>query len=383
LIKTDKISSILLLLFFALFSFNSYADTSEILRFPPGDVITLEEAQRFKLFENQIDFTHASIKEIDEKLGGLEVFSVVDGNEIVKEFVFPIEVIAVLNDILELEFGPEKDENVLSKYICKIATKEMTITGELLRWTGDGIEVKVEFGNFTIPIDKIISIKHKESQEYEQKFGFVKDPNQTRLFFAPTGRTLKKGNGYFSVYEVIFPDVNYAIMDNISIGGGIFPFSTSEFQLFWFTPKVGLIQQENFALSAGLLHFQIHEDFDTFDESDSMRVDEEPSDPLESFGIVYGVGTYGNRDYAVTLGVGFAYGEDAGNRPAIMLGGEYRLTESTKLISENWIIPNMDQPIGLLGIRWFGKKMAVDFALGRFSGLEILAIPWVDFVINF
>jgi hypothetical protein len=30
------------------------------------------------------------------------------------------------------------------------------------------------------------------------------DPNSTRLLFAPTGRTLKSGNGYFSAYEIFF-----------------------------------------------------------------------------------------------------------------------------------------------------------------------------------
>ena len=31
------------------------------------------------------------------------------------------------------------------------------------------------------------------------------DPNRTRLLFAPTGRSLPAGSGYFSVYELFFP----------------------------------------------------------------------------------------------------------------------------------------------------------------------------------
>jgi hypothetical protein len=33
------------------------------------------------------------------------------------------------------------------------------------------------------------------------------DPNNTRLFFAPTARPLKQGQGYFSAYQIFFPFV--------------------------------------------------------------------------------------------------------------------------------------------------------------------------------
>ena len=46
------------------------------------------------------------------------------------------------------------------------------------------------------------------------------DPNPTRLFFAPTGRSLKKGEAYFGVYEILLPFVQVGITDRISIGGG-------------------------------------------------------------------------------------------------------------------------------------------------------------------
>ncbi len=376
---TPKTIRFILIITLGLIAYHSYAEAEMLITSPPGDVITIEEASRFRLFSNCAGFQKASLIAVNEKVICLKLYSFLDEKEVVEEIPFSSDLIDVINGWLEGEIYKESGVGDDLKYVCKITTKELAVTGELISWTGLGIKIKVEFTDLEIPLDKITSIKHKDTRVFEEKFGFAKDPNQTRLFFAPTGRSLKAGEGYFSVYEVVFPDVNYAILDNISIGGGIFPFSTSEYQLFWFTPKIGLIQKEKFALSTGLLHFQIHDEIDPNEED----TDGETSDPMESFGIAYGVGTYGNRDYAVTLGVGFAYGDDAGNRPAIMLGGEYRLTESTKLISENWIIPNMDDPFGLIGIRWFGKKMAVDFALGRTSGMDIIAFPWVDFVINF
>ena len=46
------------------------------------------------------------------------------------------------------------------------------------------------------------------------------DPNATRLFFAPTGRALRKGEGYFGVYEIVLPFVQAGITDRISSGAG-------------------------------------------------------------------------------------------------------------------------------------------------------------------
>jgi hypothetical protein len=42
------------------------------------------------------------------------------------------------------------------------------------------------------------------------------DPNYSRLLFAPTGRPLKKGDGYFSDYEVLFPGLAVGLTDHVS-----------------------------------------------------------------------------------------------------------------------------------------------------------------------
>jgi len=45
------------------------------------------------------------------------------------------------------------------------------------------------------------------------------DPNSTRLFFAPTAKTLRKGKGYFSVYEIFLPFIAYGVTDYITLKG--------------------------------------------------------------------------------------------------------------------------------------------------------------------
>jgi hypothetical protein len=48
-----------------------------------------------------------------------------------------------------------------------------------------------------------------------------RDPNQSRLLFAPTARPLKAGQGYISFYEIFFPFVAVGITDFLSISGGM------------------------------------------------------------------------------------------------------------------------------------------------------------------
>jgi hypothetical protein len=47
------------------------------------------------------------------------------------------------------------------------------------------------------------------------------DPNESRLMFAPTGRPLGKGNGYFSDHYVLFPGFAYGLTKNLSVAGGV------------------------------------------------------------------------------------------------------------------------------------------------------------------
>ena len=69
------------------------------------------------------------------------------------------------------------------------------------------------------------------------------DPNATRLFFGPTGRSLARGQTYLGVYEFLMPFVQVGITDRLSIGGGtplVFGFDDSD-RPFWLTPKLQLI----------------------------------------------------------------------------------------------------------------------------------------------
>jgi hypothetical protein len=115
--------------------------------------------------------------------------------------------------------------------------------------------------------------------------------------------------------------------------------------------------------------------------------DEDDEDEIpDFFGILYGLGTIGSDDHNFTAGLGFGYAEDQfGDRPAVILGGETRVSRRMSLLAESWILPEVDEPLIAYGTRFFGEGLAVDLAFltligdgGIFPG-----IPYVGFVYNF
>ena len=82
------------------------------------------------------------------------------------------------------------------------------------------------------------------------------DPNQSRLFFGPTGRSLGKGQVYLGVYEFVMPFVQVGVTDWLSIGGGtplVFGFEEDGLDRpFWITPKLRVFNGKNTQVSAGL-----------------------------------------------------------------------------------------------------------------------------------
>jgi hypothetical protein len=203
------------------------------------------------------------------------------------------------------------------------------------------------------------------------------NPNVTRLFFAPTGRMLKKGQGYFSTYFLFFPSITGAFSDRVTVGAGmsLLPGLGVERQAFYVTPQIGLYQSDKHNLSVGALVASVP----------AWDID---GNDIPTFGATYIVGSIGRPDASLTGGLtfGFADGEFE-DRPAVLFGGQGRLSRRISFVSENWKFPGIDFLIISYGFRFFGEKISVD--LGFFNGLGsednmiFPGLPWVDFVYNF
>jgi hypothetical protein len=199
------------------------------------------------------------------------------------------------------------------------------------------------------------------------------DPNTSRLFFAPTGRSISAGDGYFGVYELFIPFLSYGVTDAVTISGGS-PFYLGMFDSappVYFAPKVRVFSGSGSAVSVGTLFVWLPSEW---------------NEDNQTFGILYGVGTFGSADNAATAGLGWGYvGSDFSSRPAAMVGGEARVGRMTKLISENWFVPGEDGVILSGGVRFFGERLSADAGLiGFISGDETACcLPLVNFLYHF
>lgn len=266
-------------------------------------------------------------------------------------------------------------QNQKDTTLVRIETKDGNeFMGEIVGQDSTKILLKTEkFGELAILKSEI---KQQEKVSVEQiidgKLWFA-NPQSTRYFWSPNGYGLKKGEGYYQNIWVLWNQFSYGVSDNFSLGGGIIP-------LFFFgggptpvfiTPKISIpIEKDKFNLGAGALIGTVLGESGT------------------SFGIVYGISTFGtpNNNVSFGLGYGFAGGEWASS-PLININGMFRLSSRGYFITENYYISGGGENVVLisLGGRWIIKKAALDFGLfipvadiGSF-----VAVPWLGFTIPF
>lgn len=194
---------------------------------------------------------------------------------------------------------------------------------------------------------------------------FIKSDSQvSRLFFAPTGRSLEKGQVSVGVFEFLAPFVQVGVTDRFSIGGGtplIFGID-EEFRPFWITPKFQVLQRARTQIAIGVLQmFNISGD---------------------GGGIAYTVGTFGDTDSAVTAGLGLAYSGDS-TGGVVMVGGERRVRRNLKLITENYVWQGGNGIVSG-GVRFLGERLSADLALAVPIGVgDFIALPVINFVYVF
>jgi hypothetical protein len=211
---------------------------------------------------------------------------------------------------------------------------------------------------------EIASLKEMTGVVVDGQF-FPPDPNATRLFFGPTGRSLAKGQTYFGVYEFVMPFVQVGVTDRLSIGGGtplVFGLNEGD-RPFWITPKLQLLNRTRTQVAVGAFHvFNSHGD---------------------GGGVGYVVGTHGDTGASVTVGGGLAYGTEGGRSGLLMIGGERQVRRSLKLITESYVWKGGDG-LASAGVRFFGDRLSADLAIAVPIGADSLfAFPMINFVYLF
>ncbi len=191
------------------------------------------------------------------------------------------------------------------------------------------------------------------------------DPNQTRLFFGPTARPLKKGTGYLAVYEIWMPFLAVGVTDNFILAGGtpLF-FGGGGSRPFWLAPKFTFLNTGGTQAAVGVLAFAWED---------------------ESAGIIYGVLTRGGTKASFTVGMGYGYvNDDLAENPAFMVGGEIRTSRRIKFVTENYLFPGGTGFVSA-GPRFFGERLSADLGLMAPVGWDggFFVFPLINFVWNF
>jgi len=145
----------------------------------------------------------------------------------------------------------------------------------------------------------------------------TEDAVASKLFYAPTGRVLKRGEVYVAVDAFSIGVVRVGVTDRFSIGVG----RPLWVNTTWITPKFQIYENDCAAVATGVLHLF--------------------APGFGSGGVGYSVATIGSRDNAVTAGMGWFYGKDDGGLhvgiPVLIVGGERRVSRRSKFITENYV----------------------------------------------
>ncbi|MVN76185.1 hypothetical protein GO988_07595 [Hymenobacter sp. HMF4947] len=185
--------------------------------------------------------------------------------------------------------------------------------------------------------------------------------NGTRLFFAPTARNLRRGEGYVQDIDVYLVGANYGITNNISVGVLVPIIPGLGLNVFAVTPKVSVPVTEKFSVGAGLLYANAFG---------------------YGAGIGYGVATYGTADTNLTAGLGYAFARgETSSTPVVVLGGAVRVSRRFFLIDETYIV---GQGIGgLLGARVAAARASGSLGLLYATDLGGIYPAYLEFAYRF
>ena len=220
----------------------------------------------------------------------------------------------------------------------------------------------------TIPRGQVKAITSLEGERFSRI-----DPNRTRLFFAPTARAVRAGAGYTAFYEIFVPFVAVGVGNAVTLAGGV-TINPGSARAAYVAPKVTVLDRRSMSLAVGGIGVAALGDGDT-----------------ETGGLLFGVGTFGPSHASLSAGIGLAFGFgelEFGQNPVLMLGGEYQVSNSLKLLTENYVLVGVEDGVIVSGgFRFFGEKLAADIGLFTFPGLlnegGFPAIPWLGFAYNF
>ena len=246
------------------------------------------------------------------------------------------------------------------------------LVGRIVAVGNTSIRIRTSFGEVEVPRGAIEEVRFTSVGHLHGGELWPDDPSATRLFFAPTGRTLKQGEGYFADAYIFLPSFDVGLTDGVTLGAGlsIVPGVSLDEQVYYFLPKVSVYSAPTVNVSVGALVAGVK----------GISADRTP------FGIAYGVSTFGGTDASVSLGGGLTYAGSSGSHSAVLMaGGSTRLTRNVSMLTENYYYPGASAGLASGGVRFMGEKLSVDLAgfIPVTSDGGFIVLPYVAFLYHF
>ncbi|MFK5855001.1 MAG: hypothetical protein QM503_02645 [Bacteroidota bacterium] len=234
----------------------------------------------------------------------------------------------------------------------------------------------IDYGILHINVDKVDKVYQVSSNTTGVKEYWHRNIQSARYFWAPNGYGLKKGEGYYQNYWVLFNQFSYGFTDYFSVGMGMVPlflFGGTSTPL-WITPKfsVPVVKDKVNVGVGGLFGAVVGEDG-------------------AGFGLAYGTATYGSRDKNISFGLGWGYaGGEWANTPLVNISGIIRVgKKGGYIMTENYFINfGSDEFMALLSIGGRNLINSVSIDYGLFIPIvedidTFIGIPWLGITIPF
>jgi hypothetical protein len=268
-----------------------------------------------------------------------------------------------------------------------------TLVGRIVQEDETSVTLRTASGTeLKLPPEAIGSRGVQGAQRAASSSSPLSDPNESRLMFAPTGRPLGKGNGYFSDHYVLFPGFAYGLTKNLTVAGGVsvVPAIGISDQVFYVSASSAWKLGEKTSFALGGLYAG------------------GPDEDIRGGAALFGIATFGPSDRSLSAGLGWlaareeeyvydSRGEFVETRsewrfreaPVVMLGGSLRVARNLSLVSESWLILGKDfdlsqQPFGL-SLRFFSGRISADVGFVLVADIldEGFPVPWLSFSYHF
>jgi hypothetical protein len=243
------------------------------------------------------------------------------------------------------------NEYLLGRTYRVETTKGTTFTGSLVGLSLNGLEFESqELGHISLERDQVRRAELQGEAPGKTKSGYYDIGNGTRIFNAPTGRGLRKGEGTIQTTYLFLVGAEYGITNNFSVGAtvSLLPGVPLSQQAFVLAPKFTAPISEKVHFGAGVIYANI-----PFDNRDSGGA-----------GIGYGSLTYGGAEDNLTLGIGYGFTSgEIGSTPVLQLGGQKRISRRISLLSENYIVADSKAGMGgLYGVKFNWRRTSLGVA---------------------